>query len=115
METSILKTIKKLVGTSNEDDNFDIDIITHINSAISIVTDLGIGPEEGFSITSESETWQSFLGTDKRLEKVKTFIYAKVKLIFDPPTSPAVIDSLTRIINEFEWRISVNADQKEAT
>lgn len=104
---SILTSIKKLLGIAEEYEHFDPDIIMHINSAFSVLTQLGVGPEEGFRIEDASRTWYEFLYDDPRLEFVKTFIHLKVKLGFDPPTSSAAIEAINRQISELEWRINV--------
>lgn len=106
---SILTSIKKLLGISEEYEHFDSDIIMHINSALMILTQLGVGPEEGFLIEDSSATWQDFLGTKIKFEAIKSYIYLRVKLLFDPPSS-AVIASIDRQITELEWRININAE-----
>lgn len=107
---SILTTIKKLLGIAEEYEHFDSDIIVHINSAFMILTQLGVGPAKGFSIADEMSLWSDFLGDDPRLEAVKTYIHLKVKLLFDPPTNSAVIESITKSISELEWRLNVAAE-----
>lgn len=107
---SILTTIKKLLGIAEEYEHFDSDIIVHINSAFMILTQLGVGPAKGFSISDEMSLWSDFLGDDPRLEAVKTYIHLKVKLLFDPPTNSAVIESLNKSISELEWRLNVAAE-----
>lgn len=103
---SILTSIKKMLGISKEDTDFDTDIIIHINSAFMVLRQIGVGPEEGFSITSESETWHNYLGDSiADLGIVKTYVYLKVKSIFDPPTSSFVLESYKRMMDEFEWRL----------
>lgn len=113
---SILTSIKKLLGPEEEVTNFDTDLIIHINSVLMILTQLGVGPSGGFSISGSSETWSDFLGEDlSKLESVKSYIYLKVRLLFDPPTSSAVIESYKSLISEFEWRLNVAAESSEAT
>ena len=107
---SILTSIKKLLGITEEYDHFDKDIVMHINSAFSVLTQLGVGPKEGFSIKDASTTWSELLNDDLRLESVKTYVYYKVKLGFDPPQSSAAIESINRQISELEWRINVMAE-----
>lgn len=107
MEQSILKTIKKLLGVSPDDSNFDVDIVMHINTVISALTQLGVGPKKGFRIESEKEQWSDFIGTDKLLQMVTSYIYLRVKLIFDPPSSSTVIQAMNEQIKEYEWRISI--------
>lgn len=107
---SILQTIKKLLGISPEYTQFDQDIIVHINSVFNILSQLGVGPEDGFSINDEMSIWSDYLGEAKSLELVKSYIYLKVKLLFDPPMTSSVADSINRLISELEWRINVTAD-----
>lgn len=107
---SILTSIKKLLGPEEEYTHFDPDLIMHINSTLAILTQLGVGPPEGFLISDSSATWSDFLGTDSRLGLVKSYVYMKVKLIFDPPSSSAAIESMKNIIQEFEWRIEHAVD-----
>jgi hypothetical protein len=104
---SILDSIKKLLGLSSDYDQFDDDIVLHINSVFLNLTQLGVGPENGFMITGDGETWHDFIQDDVKLQAVKSYIYLKVKLLFDPPLSSAVIESANRMIAEFEWRLNV--------
>lgn len=110
MDNSILVSIKKLLGIDPLCDSFDADVIMHINSVLAILNQLGVGPPEGFFITSNAETWNDLLKGDSRIEFVKTYIYLKVRLVFDPPQSSSVSDSISRSISELEWRIQVAAD-----
>lgn len=107
---SILTSIKKMLGLSEEQTHFDPDIIMNINSVLMITNQLGIGPENGFVITGYNETWMELLGERKDLEAVKTYIYLKVRLLFDPPTSSFVTDSIERTITQFEWRLNTQAE-----
>lgn len=108
---SILTSIKKMLGISKEDVDFDTDIIIHINAALMTLKQIGIGPEEGFSIMSEGETWTNYLGESlSNLQIVKPYVYLKVKLIFDPPTSSFVAESYKRMIDEFEWRLRLETE-----
>ena len=110
MVDSILTSIKKLLGPEEIYEHFDADIIMHINSAFSTLTQLGVVPEEGFVIKDKTAIWTDFIQDDKRLEFVKTYIYLKVKLVFDPPLSSSVLDAMNRQINELEWRLNVAVD-----
>lgn len=110
---SILISIKKLLGITEEYDQFDPDIIMHINSVFMVLTQLGIGPSEGFSIEDDTSVWSDFIKDANKIEAVKSYIYLKVKLLFDPPLSSAVIDSTNRLINELEWRLNVAAESTE--
>lgn len=110
---SILVSIKKLLGNTEEYKYFDPDIIMHINSAFSILKQLGVGPKEGFMITGESETWQDFLGEEhmKDLNEVQIYVYLRVKLGFDSSSlTGSVLDSIYKQINELEWRMNVVVD-----
>ena len=109
---SILTSVKKIIGISEEDESFDTDLIMHINSVLMILNQLGVGPEDGFSITDKSAVWTDVIGDNKLIEAVKTFVGLKVRLIFDPPTSSAVLDSINKTISELEWRINVMAENK---
>lgn len=107
MNDSILNSIKKMLGIDEMYTHFDQDIIIHINSVLSVLTQLGVGPENGFSISNSSITWSSYLQKDLLLEMVKSYMYMKVKLIFDPPLSSAVIASMEKLISESEFRLIV--------
>lgn len=109
---SILQTVKKLLGITDEYKVFDTDLMIHINSVLSVLRQIGVGPENGFVITGDSETWNDYLGDDPRLETVKTYVYLKVKTIFDPPTSSIIAEATNRMISELEWRINVDVDPK---
>ena len=111
---SILTSIKKLLGITEEYTHFDTDLIMHINSVFMILTQLGVGPEEGFFIEDEDAVWTDFMGESPTVELVKSYVYLKVKLLFDPPTSSAVIESTNRMISEFEWRLNVAVDPKDS-
>ena len=107
---SILTSIKKLLGIAEEYAHFDPDIITHINSAFFTLTQLGVGPSDGFSIKDKTNTWDEFIPMDNGLEAVKSYVYMKVKLLFDPPLISTVTESMNRMINEFEWRLNIQAE-----
>ena len=107
---SILTSIKKLLGIDEEYTQFDNDIIMHINTVFLNLTQLGVGPEEGFLIEDDAATWDDFIGDSNQLQAVKTYVYLKVKLLFDPPLSSSVIESIKRIISELEWRLNVAVD-----
>lgn len=107
---SILTSIKKLLGIAEEDTNFDQDLIMHINSVFMILTQLGVGPSKGFSIKDENDVWSDFIPEQSSLEAVKTYVYMKVRLMFDLPLSSAVADAINRNISELEWRLNVGAE-----
>lgn len=110
---SILTSIKKLLGITEDYEHFDADIIMHINSVFMILNQLGVGPEKGFSISDETATWNDYLPDGSNLEAVKSYIHLKVKLLFDPPLSSSVMESMQHMINELEWRLNVQAEQSE--
>lgn len=110
---SILTSIKKLLGITEEYQHFDADLIMHINSVFSILTQLGVGPLEGFSIKDDSAVWSDFISDNKKIEMVKSYMHLKVKLLFDPPLSSAVIEAMNRQISEFEWRLNAAVDPSE--
>ena len=111
---SILTSIKKLLGIDEEYTHFDADIIMHINSVLMILTQLGVGPETGFVIEDDTSTWSDFVSevNAAQLHAIKSYIYMKVKLMFDPPLSSAVVEAMNRQIAEFEWRLNVAVDPK---
>lgn len=109
---SILKTIKKLLGISDEETHFDADLIMHINSIFPTLRQLGVGPDKTFSISDDTATWESFIDEDTDFNNVRTYMYLKVKLLFDPPMSSSVMSAIERQINELEWRMSVDAFNK---
>ena len=116
-EDSIFLTIKQMLGGLDPtyDSDFDLDMKMHINSSIATLTQVGIGPAEGFEITDENETWEQFLGNDKRLNLVKTFIYYDVKLGFDVPRQSFTINALKEKRDEYLWRINVQVDPGDPT
>lgn len=108
--TGILETIKKLLGGGDESYTyFSPDILIHINTTLFILTQLGVGPSTGF-VADEDSQWTDFIDQGIKLELVKTYVYLKVKLIFDPPTSSALMDAIKSQIAELEWRILVSVD-----
>ena len=111
---SILTSIKKLLGITEEDDSFDMDITMLINSAFVALQQLGVGPSEGFVIEDDLATWVEFLPNDTAINTVRHYIWLKVKMVFDPPTSSFVMDAIKHEIAEDEWRLMVYADLKPA-
>jgi hypothetical protein len=107
---SILTSIKKLLGIEEEYKHFDPDIIMHINSVFMTLTQLGVGPSEGFTIEDDTSVWTDFIADTTKFEAVKSYIHLKVKLLFDPPTSSAVMESYKRMADEYEWRLNVAAE-----
>ena len=107
---SILISVKKMLGIAAEYTHFDADIIIHINSVFMILNQLGEGPKEGFSISSDVETWDEFTNDNLTIESVKSYMYLKVGLLFDPPTSSNVLEARNRLVSELEWRLNAIAD-----
>lgn len=102
---SVLTSIKKLLGIASDYEHFDTDIIIHINSVLMTLNQLGIGPDIPATITSTNDTWVTTLGNISNVEAVKTYIYLKVRMLFDPPSSSSVIEAMNRQISELEWRL----------
>lgn len=110
MEESILESVKHLLGPGSCDDHFDDDLIIFINGVFSQLTQLGVGPEKGFSIDGPDKFWEEYISDDPKLEMVKTYMYTKVRLRFDPPQSSSVIQLMQQDASELEWRLNVAAD-----
>ena len=110
MNESILTSIKKLLGMTADYTHFDTDIIIHINAVFMTLHQLGVGPEEGFKIEDNTTVWEDYIEEDDNLEAVKTYIYLKVKLVFDPPLNSAVMEANKQMIQELEWRLNVQAE-----
>lgn len=110
MDDSILISIKKLLGIGENDEQFDPDILMHINSVFMILTQIGVGPESGFSIQDDSSKWADFVSDINKIESIKSYIYLKVRLLFDPPTSSSTIEAINSLISELEWRLNVIVD-----
>lgn len=113
MNESILTSIKKLLGIDEDLTAFDADVMMNINSAINVLTQNGVGPSEGFKIESKDETWSDFFDDDLLLQMVKTYVYIKVRLIFDPPQASAVIACYEEQANETLWRILTIVDKRD--
>lgn len=107
MEESILKSTKKILGLEDEYTPFDLDIITHINAAFSLLNQLGVGQEEGFYIEDSTAEWSEFLVPQNQLHLVKTYIYLKVRVLFDPPGTSFLLEAANNQIKEYEWRLNV--------
>lgn len=107
---SILTSVKKMLGIAEEYDHFDADLIMHINSVLTILGQLGVGPAEGFFIEDDGAEWTDFVPDMFNLQFIKTYVYQKVKLLFDPPQSASAIEALNRSISELEWRINAQVD-----
>lgn len=110
MDDSILNSVKKLLGITEEYTHFDPDIIMHINSVFMILTQLGAGPSEGFSISDKTAVWDDFIEDDHVIDLIKSYMGLKVRVLFDPPSSSIVMEAMNRSISECEWRIQVSVD-----
>ena len=110
---SILTSIKKLLGITEEYDQFDPDIIMHINSVFMVLTQLGVGPSEGFSIEDDTSVWSDFIQDTNKIEAVKSYIYLKVKIVFDPPQHGPTLEAFKESIKEYEWRLNHQAEMNE--
>lgn len=116
MEQSILKSTKKILGLDPANEAFDLDIITHINSAFSNLTDIGIGPENGFAIEDDESVWDDFLANDiVKVSQVKVVVCQRARLLFDPPTQAFLIEAIKSQIQEAEWRLSTNREDTDWT
>lgn len=117
MDTSILNTTKKVLGLAPTDTSFDLDVLTAINSAFSTLHDLGVGPVEGFFIEDEEPTWDEFdpALSMVQLHQLKTYVWLKVRLIFDPPQTSYALAALEEQIKEHVWRINNRREESEWT
>lgn len=109
---SILDSVKKDLGIMPDYTYFDPDIIMGINSALSILTQLGVGPSSGFSIIDNTAVWSDFIPNDPHLEMVKTYVSKKTKQFFDPPSTGPIAEAHERVLKEMEWRINVAVDPR---
>ena len=107
---NILDSIKKLLGIDEADLNFDQELIMHINSVFMVLNQLGVGPVGGFKISSNEEVWTDFVGTRLDLESVKSYIYLKVRLLFNPPQNSFLVAAIEKQIEENEWRLQVQIE-----
>lgn len=110
-EPSILKSVKKVLQISPDYTAFDIDILMHINSVFVTLGQLGVGPDSGYMIEDDSSTWADYLGNDKMLNMVKTYLSLSVKMLFDPPTTSYAIGAMQEQLKQMEWRICSQADR----
>ena len=106
MTDRILESVKKVLGIAPEYLVFDQDIVMHINSAFSVLHQLGVGPDEPFMIEDETATWTEFLGTERGVNSVKSYVYLRVRLLFDPPATSFALGAMEKQIEELGWRIS---------
>lgn len=111
MQNSILLTIKQMLGIPSEYSVFDEELIVYINTVIAALRQLGVGPENGFAITGENDSWEDYIGDTSMYENVKSYIYLKVRMMFDPPSSSFVLEAFKNQAAEIEWRIYIQADE----
>lgn len=111
MGSSILDDVKQMLGIEIDDPSFDREIVLHINSVFLILNQLGVGPPDGYRIFDRSQNWNDFVSTRVDVEALKSYVYLKVRLLFDPPTSSFVLESINKMASEFEWRLNVQVDR----
>lgn len=113
MEQSILTSTKKILGITEDYTVFDLDIITHINTAFSTLAQLGVGPADGFMIDDATYMWEDFLGEvpDFQNNSVKSYVFLKVRQLFDPPQTSYLITAVEKQIQELEWRLNVHREE----
>src|SRR4051794_31087184 len=111
MEMSILNSTKKILGIANDYTAFDLDIITHINTAFSTLTQLGVGPATGFMIEDDTAVWDDFISDDFQYNSVKSYVFLRVRHLFDPPTTSYLITASEKQISELEWRLNVHREE----
>ena len=107
---SILTSIKQLLGITENYNNFDVDIIMHINTAFTTLNQLGVGPVEGFMIKDDKTLWSDYIDDEIKFNSVKTYIYLRVRLLFDPPASATIMEAMQQQIKQLEWRLNVESE-----
>ena len=110
LDDSILVTLREALGIEGDADDFDTDLIIHINSGLNFLTQVGIGPAEGFAINGDSEKWSDFISED-RFNMVKAYLLLKLKVVFDPPANSFVLSALKEEVAETEWRLKEEAEE----
>lgn len=108
---SILLSVKKMLGLDKDYDVFDPELIIHINTVFGTLHQLGVGPEDQFRISGDSEVWSDFTTEGEQTDEVKSYVYLRVRLLFDPPSSSFVLSSFKEQLQELEWRLNVKADE----
>lgn len=107
MADSVLDSVKTALGLALDDKSFDPELVMHINSVFGTLNQLGVGPLEGFAISDNGTTWEEFIATDMRMNPVKSYMFLRVKMLFDPPPTSFALDAIKERIKEEEWRIAV--------
>lgn len=115
MTDSILDSVKNVLGVDSSYTVFDLQILMHINSVFPTLSQIGIGPSVGFMIEDNTVTWDAFLANDDNLNSVKSYMYLRVRMLFDPPTTSFTIDAMKQQIQEFEWRLNVKREGESWT
>lgn len=110
MTDSILIGTKKIIGVPEEDTSFDIDIITHINSVFSVLQQLGVGPSTGFMVEDDCDEWSDYITDNNQYNMVRTYMFLKTKMFFDPPPTSYMIDAMNKQIQELEFRLHVQRE-----
>lgn len=113
MDDSILDSVKNALGIVTEYRYFDSQILMHVNSVFTILQQLGVGPSDGFSIEDEIAIWSDFLEDPSSLNLVQSYMYLRVRMLFDPPTNSFLMDSMKQQVQEYEWRLNVAVDPKQ--
>lgn len=108
---SILVTTRKLIGPNGNYDVFDEDLLVHINSFFEVLTQCGVGPEEGFRVIDENTKWSDFTTNGEEYAMARQYIVLRTRLAFDPPASSFAMDSLKKIADEMEWRMYIKAQE----
>ena len=112
MEPSILNSVKKVLGIAAEYLAFDQDIMMHINTALATLTQLGVGPATGFTVDDVSDDWSDFVDpTDHQYNAVKSYVFLRVRMLFDPPQTSDLINAQNDQIKELEWRLNVHREE----
>lgn len=111
MENSILKSVKDNLGIDKEDTVFDGELLTAINTAFFTLCQIGVGPEPPFVVNGNDECWDDFLNNIDELAMIKSYVSLKTRLLFDPPTSSPLMDTIKNQIAEYEWRLNVETDR----
>lgn len=113
MSDSILTSTKKILGIAEDYTAFDMDVLTHINTAFSTLNQLGIGPTDGFFVEDAGAVWSDFLGDDPRLNGVRTYVYLRVRVLFDPPSTSFHLNAVQEQIRELEWRLNTYREETQ--
>jgi hypothetical protein len=110
MTDSILDSVKKVLNLASDYESFDQDIVMHINSVFSTINQLGVGPDAGYMIEDKEALWSDFLEGDLRLNNIRTYMYLRVRMLFDPPTIGYLVEAMKEQIKELEWRINAQRE-----